>query len=137
MTTPAATIPAVVPPAFNLNRDLYVDNGRIWADLGLTLPRWPQIVLGYEYQFKQGNKSMLDWGQANGENVNIAPATKAIDENTHIIKLEVTHDFYDWHLEDNARVEFYYEKNRSDETNCLSRPRARPKRTTNIITCRA
>lgn len=109
--------PSAVPPQFDLNRDLYVDNGRIWADLGLTLPRWPQIVLGYEYQFKQGNKSMLDWGQANGQNVNIAPATKAIDEDTHILKLDVTHDFYDWHLEDNARVEFYREKNRSDETN--------------------
>lgn len=109
--------PAVSPPAFSLNRDLYVDNGRIWADLGLTLPRWPQIVLGYEYQFKQGNKSMLDWGQANGQNVNTAPATKAIDEDTHILKLNVTHDFHDWHLEERARVEFYHEKNRSDETN--------------------
>jgi len=109
--------PAVTPPGFNLNRDLYVDNGRLWVDLGLTRPYWPQIVLGYEYQFKQGNKSMLDWGQAGGENVNIAPATKAIDEQTHILKLDVMHDINDWHFEDNARVEFYYEKNRSDETN--------------------
>jgi hypothetical protein len=96
-----------------------VDNGRIWVDLGLTLPRWPQIVLGYEYQFKQGNKSMLDWGQAHRENVNIAPSIKVIDEHTHIIKLDVTHDFYGWHLEDNARVEFYSEKNRSYETNAF------------------
>ncbi|MGD0745660.1 MAG: c-type cytochrome domain-containing protein [Verrucomicrobiota bacterium] len=112
--------PAAAPPSFNLNRDLYVDNGRIWVDLGLTLPRWPQIVLGYEYQFKNGNKSMLDWGQANGENVNIAPATKAIDEQTHILKLDVTHDFNQWHLEDNARVEFYTERNRGDETNTFN-----------------
>src|ERR1039458_6907148 len=88
--------PAVAPPEFNFNRDLYVDNGRIWVDLGLTLPRWPQIVLGYEYQFKNGNKSMLDWGQAKGENVNIAPSIKAVDEHTHIIKLDVTHDFDGW-----------------------------------------
>ena len=111
--------PAVAPPQFNFNRDLYVDNGRVWVDLGLTLPRWPQIVLGYEYQFKDGNKSMLDWGQANGENVNLAPSTKAIDEQTHIIKLDVTHDFNGWHLEDNARAEFYSENNRSDETNAF------------------
>jgi hypothetical protein len=111
--------PAVAPPEFNFNRDLYVDNGRIWVDLGLTLPRWPQIVLGYEYQFKQGSKSMLDWGQAHRENVNIAPSIKVIDEHTHIIKLDVTHDFYGWHLEDNARVEFYSEKNRSYETNAF------------------
>jgi hypothetical protein len=109
--------PAVAPPQFNFNRDLYVDYGRIWVDLGLTLPHWPQMVLGYEYQSKNGNQSMLDWGQANGENANIAPSTKAIDEHTHILKLDVTHDFNHWHLEDNARVEFYVEKNRSDETN--------------------
>jgi hypothetical protein len=111
--------PAVAPPEFNFNRDLYVDNGRIWVDLGLILPRWPQIVLGYEYQFKQGDKSMLDWGQANRENVNIVPSIKAIDEHTHIIKLNVTHDFDGWHLENNARVEFYSEKNRSYETNAF------------------
>ncbi|MGD1089133.1 MAG: c-type cytochrome domain-containing protein, partial [Verrucomicrobiota bacterium] len=107
--------PAVIPPELSLNRDLYVDNGRIWVDFGLTLPRWPQIVLGYEYDFKRGTESTLDWGEVN--DVNIAPATEAIDEETHIIKLDVTHDFNDWHLEDNARVEFYSENNSSYETN--------------------
>jgi len=111
--------PNVAPPEFNFNRDLYVDNGRIWADFGLTLPHWPQIVLGYEYQFKKGNKSMLDWGQPVPNTVNIASSIKAIDEQTHVLKLDVTHDFNDWRLEDNARVEFYSEKNRSDETNAF------------------
>jgi Planctomycete cytochrome C len=106
--------PAVVPPELRLNRDLYVDNGRFWIDLGLTPPRWPQIVLGYEYDFKKGTEAALDWGEAGG--VNIAPSTKAIDEQTHILKLDLTHDFNDWHLEDNARVEFYSENNRSYET---------------------
>ena len=45
--------PTVVPPELSLNRDLYVDNGRVWVDFGLTRPRWPQIVLGYEYDFKK------------------------------------------------------------------------------------
>ena len=112
--------PNVAPPEFDFNRDLYVNNGRLWVDFGLTPPHGPQVVLGYEYQFKDGNKSMLDWGQANGQNVNIAPSTKGIDEQTHILKLDVTHDFYDWHLEDNARVEFYSEKNRSDETDAYN-----------------
>ncbi|HTQ49664.1 MAG TPA: c-type cytochrome domain-containing protein [Candidatus Acidoferrales bacterium] len=109
---------AVVPPQLSLDRDLYVDNGRFWIDLGLTLPRWPQMVLGYEYDFKRGNKSMLDWGNVGGVNgVNIAPSTKAVDEQTQIIKFDLTHDIDDWHLEDNARVEFYSENNRSYETN--------------------
>src|SRR5262249_18387059 len=50
------------PPSFDLNRDLHLDIGRAWIDFGLTLPDLPQIVLGYEYQFRQGAKSMLEWG---------------------------------------------------------------------------
>ena len=42
---------------------------------------------------------------------NIYPATQAVDEHTHIIKLDVTHEFDDWHLADNARVEFYNANN--------------------------
>lgn len=104
---------AVTPSGFSLNRDLYVDNGRAWVDFGLTLPQRPQIVLGYEYDFKNGNKSMLDWGYANGKN--IYPATLAVDEGTHIIKLDVASDFNDWHLENKARVEFYNSDNNSTE----------------------
>jgi hypothetical protein len=109
--------PAGISPEFSLNRDLYVDNGRIWVDFGLTLPRRPQIVLGYEYDFKNGNESTLDWGGANGKN--IYPAAQGIDEQTHIIKLDVTHDFDDWHLEDSARMELYSEKNQGAESQIL------------------
>jgi hypothetical protein len=111
--------PVVTPPEFSLNRDLYVENGDAWIDFGLTLPRQPQVVLGYEYQFQNGNKSMLDWGQVaylasgnpNPQYKAIYPATQAVDEHTHIIKLDVTHEFDDWHLADSARVEFYSENN--------------------------
>jgi hypothetical protein len=106
---------AVVPPELSLNQDLYVDNGRFWVDFGLTPPRWPQIVLGYEYDFRKGTESTLDWGESGG--FNIAPSTKTIDEQTHILKLDLTHDFNDWHLEDNARVEFYTENNSGNENN--------------------
>src|SRR6185437_4887375 len=57
--------PAVVPSQFNSDRDLHVDNGRAWIDFGLDLPRWPQIVLCYEFQYRKGNESTLDWGIAN------------------------------------------------------------------------
>jgi hypothetical protein len=122
--------PAVVPPELSLNRDQYVDNGRVWIDFGLTRPRWPQIVLGYEYDFKKGTESTLDWGETGG--VNIAPATKAIDEQTHILKLDVTHDFDDWQLEDNARVEFYSENNRSYETSVFQQGGGTTSGTTDI-----
>jgi len=112
--------PNVAPSEFNFNRDLYVNIGRLWADFGLTPSHGPNVVLGYEYQFKNGSKSMLDWGGNIADPLaqkNIAPAAKSIDEQTHIIKLDLTHDFNDWHLEDNARVEFFYANNRSVETN--------------------
>jgi len=101
--------PSVVPPEFHSDRDLHVDNGRAWIDFGLTLPDWPQLVLGYEYQYKTGNESTLDWGYANG--ANIYPATQAMDEQTHRIKLDVTKTIADWRLEDQARVDFYTAKN--------------------------
>ncbi len=109
--------PSVVPSQFNLDRNLHVDNGRAWVDFGLDRPRWPQIVLGYEFQYRKGNESTLDWGIANGKN--IYPATQSVDEQTHIIKLDVTKNFDDWHLEDNARVEFYTGKNTGHEAGIL------------------
>ncbi|HEY2329984.1 MAG TPA: c-type cytochrome domain-containing protein, partial [Verrucomicrobiae bacterium] len=109
--------PGAVPPGFNSDRDLHVDNGRAWVDFGLDLPDWPQIVLGYEYQYKKGNESTLDWGLANGKN--IYPATQSVDERTHILKLDATKNFDGWHLEDSARVEFYTEKNTGYETGIL------------------
>ncbi len=96
---------AATPPGFELNRNLYIDNGRAWVDFGLALPQRPQVVLGYEYQFREGSEANLDWGIVNTKN--IYPATQAVNERTHILKLGVTYDLDDWHLEDNARVEYY------------------------------
>jgi hypothetical protein len=91
------------------NNNLYLDNGRAWIDFGLTLPNRPQVVLGYEYQFKQGDESTLQWGavQVGANTPHITPASKHIDENTSIIKLNVSYEPGGWKLEDNARVEFY------------------------------
>jgi hypothetical protein len=109
--------PAVVPSEFNSDHDLHVDNGRAWVDFGLDLPHWLEIVLGYEYQYRNGTEATLDWGTANGEN--IYPAPQSVDERTHIIKLDLTKNFDDWHLEDSARGEFYTEKNQGAEAAIL------------------
>jgi hypothetical protein len=109
--------PTVTPSIFNLNQDLYVDNGHAWIDFGLDLPRWPEMVLGYEYQYQKGNESALDWGYANGKN--IYPATQSLDEKTHSIKFDLTASFYDWQLNNNARVDFYSLNNESMESAIL------------------
>jgi mono/diheme cytochrome c family protein len=108
----------VMPPQFNQNSDLYLDNGRAWIDFGLDLPHWPQMVLGYEYQYRDGAESTLDWGNADGKN--IYPATQGVDERTHILKFDVTNDVSGWHMEDSTRAEFYTEKNTDVETGILS-----------------
>jgi hypothetical protein len=105
-------------PSFNLNRDLYLDQGRAWIDFGLTLPNRPQIVLGYEYQYKDGAKSMLTWGPVSGKN--IYPSAKDIDEHVHVAKLDFTYDFLGWHLEDNARVEIYKLSTSRDDASSFS-----------------
>jgi mono/diheme cytochrome c family protein len=110
--------PAVRPPQFTPNGDLHVDQGRAWVDFGLDLPRWPQMALGYEFQYRSGTESTLDWDDANRKN--IYPATLAVNERTHILKFDVTNDFSGWHVEDSTRVEFYTERNRGAEPGILS-----------------
>lgn len=120
--------PSVVPPGFNLNRDLYVDNGRAWADFGLDLPRGTELVFGYEFDYQKGNESTLDWGRANGKA--IYPATQSLDEETHIVKFDLTHTFDDWRLENNARFEFYNLNNQGSELYVFG-PAATPQQSVN------
>ncbi|HEV2330901.1 MAG TPA: c-type cytochrome domain-containing protein [Verrucomicrobiae bacterium] len=106
--------PAVVPPGFNFDRDLYVDNGRVWADFGINLPRDTEMVFGYEYDYRKGNEATLDWTSAGG--VNIYPATQSLNEQTHIIKFDLTKTFDDWRLENNGRLAFYTQNNQDMES---------------------
>ena len=102
--------PGFDPAVFTLDRGLHLDIGRAWADFGLTLPRWPRLVLGYEYQYKAGDKSTLQWGDvtdAAGNSAKIFPGAKDVDERVHILKLEASHSLHGIQLEDNLRVEFY------------------------------
>jgi hypothetical protein len=106
---------AVNPPGLASAGSLALDEGRAWIDFGLTLPRGPQIVLGYEEQFRVGNESALDWGALAGKN--IVPATEAVNEHTHIIKLDVRAEVAGWQVEENARVEIHRQQNQTDESN--------------------
>jgi len=68
--------PSLPTDSFRLDRDLHLDIGRAWFDLGLTPPDWPQIVLGYEYQFKNGDESTLQWGPVGTQSPSL-PGTDA------------------------------------------------------------
>ena len=94
------------PPS--LNRDLYVNNGRAWFDVGLTLPDLPKLVLGYEYRFRDGDESTLQWGlKTNGTFKSVYPGYKDLDERTHIFKLDLNHEVAGVSVEDNFRAEIY------------------------------
>ncbi|HKQ36713.1 MAG TPA: c-type cytochrome domain-containing protein, partial [Verrucomicrobiae bacterium] len=87
-------------PMFSLDRELALRTGRAWVDFGLTLPDAPRLALGYEYQFREGAKSTLQWGPVSASlpvlpanERNIYPAFKEIDEKVHILKLDASHSF--------------------------------------------
>ena len=109
--------PGLAGGSADLDRDLHMDIGRAWMDIGLTLPDWPKIVLGYEYQFQNGAKSVLEWGDVNGADPTsrtVFPAAKQIDESAHVLKLDVSHEIAGWFVEDNARAEFFDSKTSTD-----------------------
>jgi hypothetical protein len=92
-----------------LDRDLHMDTGWAWIDLGLTLPRGPQMTLGYEYQFKEGAKSTLQWGgvTVGGVTKSIYPAFKEVDEQTHVLKFDLSHEWRGLRIEDSFRGEWH------------------------------
>lgn len=96
------------PSSFSLGRDLHLDVGRAWAEFGLTLPDWPRMVLGYEYQYRDGEKSTLQWGAVDqaGDPRGIYPSAKTIDERVHIIKFDLDHEIAGVRIEDRFRGEF-------------------------------
>lgn len=116
--------PAVAGSPFKLDRDLHIDTGRAWANFGLTLPNWPRMVFGYEYQYRQGSEATLQWGDAGtiepysippnylgGPAVTdakkIYPAWRSIDEGVHIIKFDLNHEIAGVNVDNSFRTELY------------------------------
>ena len=124
--------------SYSLGRDLSERIGRGWIDFGLTLPDWPQMVVGYEYQFREGSKSTLQWGEVRSAATpitirNIYPAYELTDEHTHILKFDLTHDYRGLGIEDNFRAEFA--NLGTERVNSLQQtvPAARPTRLTDVM----
>jgi len=101
--------PLFSTPSYSLDRDLHLEIGKAWADFGLTLPRWPAITLGYEYQYRRGTEATLQWGPVTeGTNsVNIYPAFKDLSENVQILKFDISYDVAGFSLNDSFRGEWY------------------------------
>ena len=97
------------PNVFFLNRDLYLDVGKIWAEAGVKSEEGWNFLVGYEYDYKTGDKSLLEEGTVTtgGVSKRVYPATKDVEEGTHILKLEVSKDFNGLEVADTARFEWY------------------------------
>ena len=109
--------PRLSPPSFDLREDLSLDVGRAYVDFGLTLPNWPRMVFGYEFRYRDGSKSILQWGdvgtiepQFNPDTTNakkLYPARKQIDEQVHIFKFDLDHEVAGVDMENRFRAELY------------------------------
>ena len=100
--------------ALSLNQDLYLDIGKAWLDLGLTLPHWPRMVVGYEYDYRTGDEATTvgTGNGSSGTSRNINPAGKSIQEGTHIVKFDLDAEVQGVTIEDRFRGEFYNLKTR-------------------------
>jgi mono/diheme cytochrome c family protein len=97
------------PRALSLNQDLHLEIGKAWIDFGLTLPDWPRMVLGYEFDYKKGDEAITAWNGngGSGSSRNVNPASKTIQEGTHIIKFDLDAEVHGVAIEDRFRGEFY------------------------------
>jgi hypothetical protein len=123
--------PLFTPPSFDLNRNLFLDIGRAYADFGLTLPNWPRMVVGYEFRYRDGTKSILQWGDVgtiepefNADTTDakkIFPARKTIDEQVHILKFDLDREIAGVAIENQFRAEFYDNDTRRETMSFLDR----------------
>ncbi len=100
--------PLLTPTVPTLGQDLHLDIGRAWADLGLTLPNWPRMTLGFEQDYKAGAEAMTDWNGLPGRDLrNLSPASQEMHEEVNIIKFDLDHEIAGVTIEDQFRGEFY------------------------------
>ena len=95
--------------SFDLDKDLHLDIGQVFIEAGLTLPKKPKLVVGYEHRFKDGEKSLLEWGSVTqgGVTRKLFPSFKEIDEKLDVIRVEVSHDIANIRVGDEFRYEHY------------------------------
>lgn len=88
----------------------------------MTLPDLPRVVVGYEHRFKEGEKSLLEWGGVTGGAFtrHIFPSFKEMDEELDIVRVEVSHSVSRVNMYDRLHYEkFQSETRRFEETQDL------------------
>ncbi len=103
--------PRVAHTTPDSGQDVHLDIGKAWLDFGLTVPNWPRLVLGYEYDYKQGREATTEWNYVGTNSVsgrNMAPASEKLHEAVHTVKVDLDYDYKGFTVEDRFRGEFYH-----------------------------
>jgi hypothetical protein len=97
------------PPFASLGRDLHLDLGKAWIEAGGVTPFGLQLTGGYEFHFKDGEKSLTQWKPTGPDNDprNILPISKNIDETVHVLRLDAGYDVAGVRFDDRFRYEFH------------------------------
>jgi hypothetical protein len=81
------------------DQEMELDRGEAWIELGLRMPKVPEITLHYSHLFRDGRKDSTIWGDTTltGLAVNpsrkIAPAFRDISETRDIFSLDILQNF--------------------------------------------
>jgi mono/diheme cytochrome c family protein len=79
--------------------------GHAWIEFGFELSPDTEAVLGYDYRYQDGAKSMLNWGLSSG--IGIAPAYQLINDDVHRLRFDLRHDWSDTLITDEFQLEFH------------------------------
>ena len=89
---------AFLPPPIP---EMYITRGMAWFEMGLQLPDWPEIIIRYSHEFRQGQKDSTEWGDTTVTGLppgastsrKIVPSYRDINEARDIISLEASKTF--------------------------------------------
>jgi hypothetical protein len=108
--------------------ELSLDRGRVWIEAGLRMEDIPEITLGYQHLWREGQKDSTIWGRTttlNGDRAYV-PSYYDIDEERDVFTLDVEHALaktnlglglrYDSVSNDNKRVQKRQYLTASDRT---------------------
>lgn len=104
-------LPQPFTPVTNLGRDLHLDLGDFFVEAGGTTAFGLRLTSGYEYHYKDGEKSLTQWLPLQVPTPDgtaaILPNYKAIEEHRHVLRLDAVYDWRQLQFQDSFRYEFY------------------------------
>lgn len=106
----ASGFATATPNLFSLDHDTHLDISHFFVEFGVNLPDWPRAVIGYELHSRHGSESTLQWGPVTQDadtTVHIFPAWQEVNEDAHVLRLDVAYEVAGIHLENNMRGEFF------------------------------